>query len=98
MNFETDGVTVNMSAVIDRIREATNDREHDDVFVVTGMDDLWEACHRFLIRFETTMLEKEDPGHPVHRDSGKPIGWDETRGFYGTSVRFYRDQGSREGR
>jgi len=77
MNIETDGTMVNMNAIVERIREMTKNREYDDVFVVAGIGELWEACRAYLMRFEIVSLDRDDPGTHVDRDTGEPVDWDE---------------------
>ncbi len=69
--------TIDMTAIIERIREATKNREYDGIFAVAAVEELWEACRSYLMRFEIAALEDMDPSEIVDRGAGKPIDWDE---------------------
>jgi hypothetical protein len=77
MEIEMDGTVADMNTIIQRIQDATKNCEYDDVFVVAGIRDLWEACRNYLMRFEIVSLNREDADTHIERDTGEPVDWDE---------------------
>lgn len=76
MDIET-RTPLNTNLVIERIEEMRNNREYDDLSVIAGMGDLWDACRRYLMAFQVDVLNGMAPAGVVDLDTLEPTDWDE---------------------